>query len=114
MSDDQSLYIPLGVKPEAEWFPGFGGKQLRQAAFGSFLSLLAALLLWLCGGSIPVVMVTFLIGVSASVMMTTKDRHNVSVFDQLLWMIRFAKSQKVYPYRGMQRWPLPTQGNPSK
>lgn len=101
---DQSLYIPLGVKPEAEWFPGFGQRQLGQSAIGSLVAVAIAILLWLFGGSVPLAMVVFLVGVSASVMMTTKDRHNLSVLDQIKFMVRFAKSQKFYPYRGESSW----------
>ena len=35
MDEDLKLYIPLGVKPEAELFTGFGKKQLFQALIGS-------------------------------------------------------------------------------
>ena len=31
MDEDLKLYIPLGVKPEAELFTGFGKKQLFQS-----------------------------------------------------------------------------------
>lgn len=111
MEQDQSLYIPLGVKPEAEWFPGFGQRQLGQSAIGSLGAVGIALFLWLMGGSVPLTMVTFLIGVSASVMMTTKDRHNLSVLDQITFMIRFARSQKFYPYRRLSSW-TPTERKP--
>ncbi|AIQ31458.1 hypothetical protein P40081_27345 [Paenibacillus sp. FSL P4-0081] len=103
--ESQTLYIPMGVKPEAEWFPGFGKQQLGQAFIGSLLTVLLALLLWLINGSVPMALVTFLTGVSASVMMTTKDRNNLSVLDQVRFMVRFAKSQKVYPYRTLPEWP---------
>ena len=35
MDEDLKLYIPLGVKPEAELFTGFGKKQLFQALIGA-------------------------------------------------------------------------------
>ncbi|TYA14765.1 hypothetical protein FRY98_03555 [Paenibacillus faecis] len=108
MEQDQSLYIPLGVKPEAEWFPGFGQHQLGQTAIGTLAALAIALFIWLTGGNVPLTVVTFLIGVSASVMMTTKDRHNLSVLDQITFMIRFAKAQKFYPYRGLSDWQMET------
>lgn len=101
----QTLYIPMGVKTETELFPGFGKKQLFQAMVGSLGIGGVAVLLWVLGGSISLTIVTFLVGVSASVMMTTKDRMNVSVLDQLNYMVRFAKGQKVYPYRAMNEWP---------
>ena len=111
MSQDHSLYIPLGVKPESEWFPGFGQRQLGQAAIGTAIAIGIALILWLLSGSIPLVMVVFLVGVSASVMMTTKDRHNLSVLDQMMFMLRFAKSQKFYPYRALSKWHITEKDN---
>lgn len=108
MEQNQFLYIPLGVKPEAEWFPGFGQRQLGQTTIGSLAAAAISLFLWLMGGSVPLAMVVFLVGVSASVMMTTKDRHNLSVLDQIMFMIRFAKSQKFYPYRSLNNW-IPTE-----
>ncbi|RAU96867.1 hypothetical protein [Paenibacillus sp. YN15] len=109
MTQEQSLYIPMGVKPDTEWFPGFGKPQLLQTFIGSSASVLLALFLWFVKGSVPLAVVTFLTGVSASVMMTTKDRNNLSVLDQVRFMVRFMKAQKVYPYRAMKEWPWPEQ-----
>ena len=47
MDEDLKLYIPLGVKPEAELFTGFGKKQLFQALIGSLVMGGAAALVWL-------------------------------------------------------------------
>ena len=41
MDEDLKLYIPLGVKPEAELFTGFGKKQLFQALIGSLVMAIA-------------------------------------------------------------------------
>ena len=46
MDEDLKLYIPLGVKPEAELFTGFGKKQLFQALIGSLVMGGAAALVW--------------------------------------------------------------------
>lgn len=102
--EPQTLYIPMGVKPEAEWFSGFGKQQLGQSVIGSMLSVALALLIWLLKGSVPFAVVIFLSGVAASVMLTTKDRHNLSVLDQLRFMMAFTKSQKHYPYRALPEW----------
>ncbi|MBW4085254.1 hypothetical protein [Paenibacillus sp. S150] len=106
MTQEQTLYIPMGVKPEAEWFPGFGKQQLAQSILGSGLAVILSVLIWLFKGSVPFAMVTFLTGVSASVMMTTKDRHNLSVLDQVRFMMVFKRSQKRFPYRAINEWPL--------
>ncbi|QWU13173.1 hypothetical protein SAMN04487895_11745 [Paenibacillus sophorae] len=110
--EPQVLYIPMGVKPEAEWFPGFGKQQLAQAILGSTIAVALAVLLWFIKGSVPLAVVTFLTGVSASIMMTTKDRNNLSVLDQVRFMIRFMKTQKVYPYRAMAEWHWKEQKKP--
>lgn len=99
-----TLYIPLGVKTEAEFFPGFGKKQMFQAAVGSILFGLAAFLIWLITGSVSGTMVTVLAGIAGSVMMTAKDQSNLSVADQCANMLRFMKSQKYYPYRYGEEW----------
>ncbi|WP_018885723.1 hypothetical protein [Paenibacillus massiliensis] len=102
--EPQTLYIPMGVKPETEWFSGFGKQQLWQSAIGSMLAIALAFIIWLAKGSVPFAVVTFLSGVAASVMITTKDRHNLSVLDQLRFMAKFKKSQKHYPYRTLPEW----------
>lgn len=47
MDEDLKLYIPLGVKPEAELFTGFGKKQLFQSIVGSLVMGGIAALAWL-------------------------------------------------------------------
>ena len=90
MDEDLKLYIPLGVKPEAELFTGFGKKQLFQSIVGSLVMGGIAALAWLFG----------------SVMMTTKDQSNLSVVDQVQNLIRFLRRQKIYPYRYGDEWGL--------
>ena len=50
MDEDLKLYIPLGVKPEAELFTGFGKKQLFQSIVGSLVMGGIAALAWLFTG----------------------------------------------------------------
>lgn len=102
--EPQTLYIPMGVKPESEWFPGFGKQQLWQSTIGAILTVAIAFCIWLIKGSVPISVVSFLSGVAASVMITTKDRHNLSVLDQLHFMVKFKKSQKQYSYHALHEW----------
>lgn len=99
-----SLYIPLGVKTEPEFFPGFGKKQMFQAAIGSLGFGLVALIVWLCSGSVSGTIVTVLAGIAGSVMMTSKDQTNLSVVDQCANMARYIRSQKYYPYYYYFEW----------
>lgn len=48
--------------------------------------------------------VFILSAIAGSVMMLTKDQSNVSVVDQMIFMIRFSKSQKRYRYRYLDEW----------
>jgi len=45
-----------------------------------------------------------LVAISGSVMMLTKDKTNISVVDQVGFMIHFAKSQKIYKYKYIKEW----------
>lgn len=90
----------MGVKPEAEFIRGFGKKQLLQAAVGSLFGGVLACILWFITRNVTAVMITALTVIA----MTTKDQSNLSVVDQIQNMIRFAKSQKVYPYRYGKEW----------
>jgi len=104
--DDTKLYIPMGVKPETELFNGFGRKQLFQSVIGSLGAGVIAAAIWLFSGNVTTTVIVVLAGIVGSVMMTTKDQSNLSVVDQLQNMIRFAKSQKYYPYRYGDEWRL--------
>lgn len=101
---EDKLYIPMGVKPEAEFFKGFGKKQMIQAAVGSLSCGAAALILWFTTQSVTTTMIAALTGIAGSVMMTAKDQSNLSVVDQIGNMVRFAKSQKKYTYRYGKEW----------
>jgi hypothetical protein len=103
---DDKLYIPMGIKPEAELFNGFGKKQLMQAVIGSLSAGIIAAVVWFIFGNVTTTVITVLAGIAGSVMMTTKDQSNLSVVDQLQNMICFVKSQKHYPYRYGDEWRL--------
>jgi len=76
MDEDLKLYIPLGVKPEAELFTGFGKKQLFQSIVGSLVMGGIAALAWLFTGNVTTTVILALAGIFGSVMMTTKDQSN--------------------------------------
>ena len=89
------LYIPSGVKAENELFNGFGRRELGGAV---------AAVIWLCSNNVAFTVVAVLTGIFGSVMMCTKDQNNQSVVDQVGNMIRFARSQQIYPYRALSEW----------
>lgn len=99
-----NLYIPTGVKAENELFNGFGRRELLQSAIGSLFGGTVAALLWLIAGNVALTVVAVLSGIFGSVMMCTKDQNNQSVVDQIGNMVRFWRSQQIYPYRMMDEW----------
>lgn len=98
------LYIPSGVKSENELFNGFGKRELLQSMAGALFGCLAAGVVWLLFRNVAATVVTILTGIFGSVMMCTKDQNNLSVTDQVVNMIRFSRSQQIYPYRAMWEW----------
>lgn len=104
MSSEINLYIPTGVKAENELFGGFGRRELLQSVIGSLSGGAVAALLWLTAGNVALTVVAVLTGIFGSVMMCTKDQNNQSVVDQIGNMVRFWRSQQIYPYRMMDEW----------
>lgn len=98
------LYIPSGVKAENELFNGFGRSELLQSIAGSLFGGAVAAIIWLCSNNVAFTVVAALTGIFGSVMMCTKDQNNQSVVDQVGNMIRFARSQQIYPYRALSEW----------
>ena len=102
--DELQLYIPMGVKPENELFKGFGKKQMLQAFIGAAVGGVIAVLIFLISQNVTYTIVAALASVAGSVMMTIKDDSNLSVVDQIRFMLRFRRSQKLYPYRYGDEW----------
>lgn len=104
MEHEISLYIPTGVKAQNELFNGFGRREILQSVVGSLLGGAVAALLWLVSGNVALTVVAALTGIFGSVMMCTKDQNNQSVVDQIGNMVRFGRSQQIYPYRMLDEW----------
>lgn len=92
-----TLYIPVGIKSKPEFFDGFGKDELRQAGLiclvGGVMDIIFLLVTW----NVSVSIVSMMVIGAGSVMMTIKDRTNLSAIDQVKNMLHFAKSQKNIP-----------------
>lgn len=100
----RNLYIPQGLKSNSEIFNGFGKKEAFRA-LGVFLFLLFInLITFIIMRNISLVIIFILTSLSASIVVTQKDSNNISVYDQVKFMIRFNKSQKYYKYRYLPEW----------
>lgn len=84
-----SMGLEKGTDAECHRFP-FGGA--------------LAAVIWLFSRNVAFTVVMVLTAIFGSVMMCTKDQNNQSVVDQIGNMIRFAKSQQIYPYRALSEW----------
>jgi hypothetical protein len=104
MNDDNTLYIPMGVKTQNEFFSGFGKNEALQAAAGAVLALVVSLFIFFISENVAYTMIGVLSGVAGSVMMTAKDQYNMSVVTQAANLIRFSRGQKVYPYVYGKEW----------
>jgi hypothetical protein len=98
------LYIPQGLKTRVEIFDGFGKEELFKTIIVTIVVGILDIMYYLIFKNTVVSIVTILVAIAGSVMMLTKDRSNISVVDQVGFMIRFARSQKYYPYKYQDEW----------
>lgn len=98
------LYIPQGLKTRVEIFDGFGKEELFKTIMVTIIVGILDIMYYLIFKNTVVSIVTILVAIAGSVMMLTKDHTNISVVDQVGFMIRFARSQKYYPYKYQDEW----------
>ncbi|MBM7562913.1 hypothetical protein [Fusibacter tunisiensis] len=98
------LYIPQGLKTRVEIFDGFGKEELFKTIIVTIVVGILDIMYYLIFKNTVVSIVTILVAIAGSVMMLTKDRSNISVVDQVGFMIRFSRSQKYYPYKYQDEW----------
>ena len=102
--EKETLYIPLGLKTKTEIFDGFGKEELLQSIFATVVAGAIDIIGYMITKSTAFCVVFILSTIAGSVMMLTKDKTNVSVVEQLKFMIRFSKSQKKYRYKYLDEW----------
>jgi hypothetical protein len=98
------LYIPQGLKTRVEIFDGFGKEELFKTIIVTIVVGILDILYYLIFKNTVVSIVAILVAIAGSVMMLTKDHTNISVVDQVGFMVRFARSQKYYPYKYQDEW----------
>lgn len=99
-----TLYIPQGLKTRVEIFDGYGKEELMKTILMTIVVGVLDIFYYLIFKNMVVSVVTILVAIAGSVMMLTKDHTNISVVDQVGFMIRFARSQKIYPYKYHDEW----------
>jgi len=101
----ERLYIPQGIKHTNEKFNGIPDDQLIR--IGIILGFFAVcdLIFYLITQNTPISMGAFLVQFFGTAMFFKRDENtNISVADTIRFLVRFKKSQKHYPYKGLKEW----------
>lgn len=106
INEKETLYIPLGLKTRTEIFEGFGKEELFKSIIVSLIAGAIDVAIYLLTKSASFCVVFILSSIAGSVLMLTKDKTNISVVDQIKFMVRFDKSQKIYRYKYLDEWGL--------
>lgn len=99
-----TLYIPQGLKTRVEIFDGYGKEELFKSIIVTIFAGIIDILLYLIFKNTVMSVVFILVTIAGSVLMLTKDTTNISVVDQLGFLIKFARSQKKYKYKYLDEW----------
>lgn len=99
-----TLYIPQGIKKEREYFDGYGIKEFKITMVSVLIALLIAGVAYLITRIQVVSVLIIMIIPSVTVLGVVKDESNVSVVDQILFILEDSKTQKHYPYIAKDEW----------
>lgn len=100
---ESRLFIPQGLKPEREWYEGFGKKELVQAVYGSIGVITLSLLVYLLAGRMLYVVIMLLFGETGVLALVTRSPvTNLSAFSQIQAVVGYWKEQQHYRYRQMK------------
>ena len=103
-NENQTLYIPMGVKTRSEIFEGFGKEEVVQTIIATVVIILVAFSIFAFNKSVSFVVVFILVGIAGTVMCVTKDKNNQSVVDHFNNMLRFAREQQKFKYKYLKEW----------
>lgn len=101
MEDNQSkeaLYIPQGLKKRMEYFSGYGKAEFAKTIIVTLITAIVCVLIYLFTKNPFIAVLTVLIIPSTTVIVLIKNDSNISVVDQVKFMVRFMKEQKKYKY----------------
>ncbi len=98
------LYIPWGIKLEREYFYGYGKKELIITIIFTLLGAGIGIFINLVTGNIIAAVLEVLILPTTTVFCIVKNDCNISVVDQLKFMVDHAKEQKKYYYVQQDEW----------
>lgn len=100
----ESLYFPQGLKENREYYDGFGKKELQITGVGTAIGSCIDVIIYLFNNNVLLCVFIFLAIPATIVMCVVKDTSNISVVDQIKFMIRFSRSQKRFRYIYQDEW----------
>jgi hypothetical protein len=102
--ENKGLYIPVNIKTRYELFEGYGFAELIPTVVTALLSSVFAFLIYSMTAELTLPVLLVLISVALSVIVLTKDQHNLSVVDYTRHVLRFSRAQQRYAYRDGDEW----------
>ena len=96
---EKQLYIPSGLKLRSEIFNGFGKEELIRTIVACIVFGVIDLIIYLWTKNTVMSVVFILTTFSGTILMLTKDHYNISVFDQVGFLMEYAFKQKNYLYK---------------
>lgn len=100
------LYIPLGIKSEREYFPGFRKKEILIISVVYALILIGCLLYYSITGNVFGTVISLLICGSTAMVLIRKNENNQSVIDLAKHVITYFRSQRKYYYVYLNEWEI--------
>ena len=100
------LYIPANIRPRFEFFEGYGAPELVATVIAALLSGFFAFIIHALTNGMIIPILFVLVTVAASVTAQVKDTSNQSAIDQVKYVLRFLREQKVYTYFYTSEFPI--------
>jgi type IV secretory pathway component VirB8 len=95
------LYIPQGLKKKREYFDGYGWQEFKITLLATAITVGICIITFLISRNLVLTVFIFLSLPTTTVVFIVKNDSNISVVDQIHFMIRYAREQRVYEYRSM-------------
>jgi hypothetical protein len=94
----ETLYIPQGLKKRREYFTGYGKHEFHLTIVATLITVILCVLLYFITHNVIISMFLFMAAPFTTVLFIVKNDSNISVVDQIRYMISYAKEQKHYKY----------------
>lgn len=99
------LYIPARAKTQTEIFNGFGKKEIQKSVVGITFGAVIATVAFLFTREVAVAIIIMIaVALICGVMCAKIESIGQSIVDIFIDLVRFKRSQKIYPYRYLDEW----------